>query len=232
MVVASGLDEGDRPSEAGTLISTYRLGEGINVDGADVPSSVTPFSAVVVTQLGGELLQQSAGSVGDDGSGREDGSSAGLVEFVEVTGRNDAADDDHDVGTTGRSQSLPQRRHQGEVTGCQRRHTDYVDVVVGRLIGDLFGGLEQRSDVDVESDVREGRGDDLLATVVTVLAHLRDEDAGTTSLVLGELLDQFHRLADVAHRSCLVAVHTTDGADLGLVASVHLFEGVGKSRRR
>jgi hypothetical protein len=33
VVVAGGLDEGDRPSEAGTLISAHRLGEGINVDG-------------------------------------------------------------------------------------------------------------------------------------------------------------------------------------------------------
>ena len=42
---------------------------------------------------------------------------------------------------------------------------------------DLFGRREQRADLDVEAEVGEGGGDDLLAAVVAVLAHLGDENA-------------------------------------------------------
>ena len=57
-------------------------------------------------------------------------------------------------------------------------------VVVDRLPGDLFGGLEQRADVHVETEVGERGGDHLLAAVMTVLAHLGNQDAGTTAFAL------------------------------------------------
>lgn len=65
-----------------------------------------------------------------------------------------------------------------------------MDVVVGRLLRHLLGGLEQRAHIDVEAEVGEGGGVHLLASVVPVLTHLGDEDAGTPALGLGELLDQ------------------------------------------
>jgi hypothetical protein len=65
-----------------------------------------------------------------------------------------------------------------------RLETDDVHVVLDRLPRDLFRGLEQRADVDVEAEVGERRGDDLLAAVVAVLAHLGDEDSGAAALVL------------------------------------------------
>ena len=56
-------------------------------------------------------------------------------------------------------------------------------VVLHRLARGLLRGLEERSDVDVEAEVGERGGDDLLAPVVAVLAHLGDQDAGAPALV-------------------------------------------------
>ena len=52
------------------------------------------------------------------------------------------------------------------------------------------GGLEQRADVHVETQVGERRGHHLGAAVVAVLAHLGDQDARTTAFVLLERLDE------------------------------------------
>src|SRR3546814_6548203 len=43
---------------------------------------------------------------------------------------------------------------------------------------------------DVEADVGEGGGDHLLAAVVTVLAHLGDQDAGPATIGVGKTLHQ------------------------------------------
>ena len=59
-------------------------------------------------------------------------------------------------------------------------------LLVGRQRRDLLGRREQRPDLDVEAEIGESRGDDLLAAIVAVLAHLGDEDARTMALVLGE----------------------------------------------
>ena len=80
-----------------------------------------------------------------------------------------------------------QRRHQREVAGGQRRDADDVHVGLDRLPGDLLRRLEQRADVDVEAEVGERGGDDLLAAVVAVLAHLGDQDPRAAALGLLEL---------------------------------------------
>ena len=104
-----------------------------------------------------------------------------------VGGRDDAADDDHDVGAVELGQLGAQLGHQREVPGGQRVDADDVHVGLDGLARDLARGLEQRADVDVEAEVGERGGDHLLAAVVAVLAHLGDEDAGLAALLLGEL---------------------------------------------
>ena len=47
-----------------------------------------------------------------------------------------------------------------------------MDVVLDRRRAASSGVLEQRPDIDVEADIREGGGNDLGATVVAVLAIL------------------------------------------------------------
>ena len=64
------------------------------------------------------------------------------------------------------------------MAGSQRADTHDVHVVVDRLLGCLARRLEQRTDVDVEAEVGKRRGDDLLTTIVAVLAHLGDQDTG------------------------------------------------------
>ena len=61
---------------------------------------------------------------------------------------------------------------------CRERvHAYDVHVRFDCLGRDFLGGLEQRPDVHVEAQVGERRCDHLLAAVVTVLAHLRNEDS-------------------------------------------------------
>ena len=63
------------------------------------------------------------------------------------------------------------------------------------------GRLEQRADVDVEAEVGEGGGDDLLAAVVAVLAHLGDQDARAAAVACVERLDHAPARALDAQRS-------------------------------
>ncbi len=79
-------------------------------------------------------------------------------------------------------------------------------------------GGEERADIDIEAEIGEGRGDHLLAAVVTVLAHLGDEDAGAAPIRLLEGLDQPpHPLDRRRHAAHLPLVDARDRPDLGPV---------------
>src|SRR5690606_15948603 len=103
--------------------------------------------------------------------------------------RDDAPADDDDVVAALGLQGLDELGYECLVAGRLRRYPDDVDVVLDGVAGRFLRGLEQRSDVDVETDVREGRRDDLGAAVVAVLAEFHDEQAGPPALVLREVLD-------------------------------------------
>ena len=75
--------------------------------------------AQVVTKPLGKLVQQADRGVGDHRPGREDGGGPGLIELVEITGRDDAADHDHDVGAAHLGHRVAQRRNQRQVPGGQ-----------------------------------------------------------------------------------------------------------------
>ena len=70
-------------------------------------------------------------------------------------------------------------------------------VVLDGLTRGLFRRCEERTDIDIEAEIGEGRGDDFLATVVAVLTDLGDEDARAAALVLDELLDEFLNAGDL-----------------------------------
>jgi hypothetical protein len=76
-----------------------------------------------------------------------------------------------------RGKCFTQCRHQRQVAGGQRRHADNVHFVVDGLARGLVRRGKQRADLDLEAEVGERGGNNLLAAVVTVLAHLGDEDA-------------------------------------------------------
>src|SRR5947208_1812304 len=83
-----------------------------------------------------------------------------------------------------------------------------------RLRRDLVRRLEQRAHVDVEAQVGERGGDDLLTAVVPVLAHLGDQDARPSSFRLLERLGHAAGLVQRSGTPCLVAVDAGDGAHL------------------
>ena len=163
--------------------------------------------------------------------GQEHRGRAHLLERRHVVGRDDPADHDQHVVGAELGQRVPQRRHQREVAGGERVDADDVHVGLDRLPGDLLGRLEQRPDVDVEAEVGERGGDHLLAAVVAVLAHLGDQDAGTASLGLLELLRPCGGPPPPARAGPallrFVAVHTGDGAHLPGVPAVDLLQRVG-----
>ena len=107
-----------------------------------------------------------------------------------------------------------------------RRHADDVHVVLDRRLGHLGGGLEERAEVDVEAEVGERRAHDLGATIVSVLAHLGHEHAGLAALGAGELGDRVTDGDEVGIVAVRRAVHTGDGAGLGLVPAEHPLHGV------
>ena len=93
-------------------------------------------------------------------------------------------------------QRRAQLRHQRQMARRERRHADDVHVVLDRLARRLGGRREERADIHVEAEIREGRRDHLLAAVVAVLSHLGDQDARAASVVALEGLDQMAHLFD------------------------------------
>ena len=101
-----------------------------------------------------------------------------LTQELVVLRRNHATDHDQDVLTAKLwcSSSIS----SGTSVLCppaESRYADDVHIVLDRHSGNFAWRLEERTDVDVESHVGKCRGDHLGAAIMTVLAHLGDEDA-------------------------------------------------------
>ena len=168
-----------------------------------------------------ELFEERGGRFGDDGARREDRRRSGLAQLVDVLWRDHPTDDDEDVAASELGERRLELGYQRQVAGGQRRHADDVHVGLDSLAGDLGWRLEQRPDVDVEPEVGERRGDDLLAAVVTVLADLGDEDPRLSAVIDGELLDERPHLGDVGRVADLLAVHAANRTDRRRVAAEH-----------
>src|SRR5208283_14585 len=93
------------------------------------------------------------GGFGDVGAGAVDRADTGFFQEIIVLGRDDAADDNEDVGCPLALQRFDQGRDEGLMAGGLARYADDVDVVLDSLPGGLFGGLEQGADIDVETDI-------------------------------------------------------------------------------
>ena len=77
--------------------------------------------------------------------------------------RHDAADHDHDVGAALAVELGLELRNEREGTGGERRHADNVHVVLDRLARGFGRRRKQRTDVDVETEIGERRGDNLIS---------------------------------------------------------------------
>ena len=98
-------------------------------------------------------------------------------------------------------------------------------VVLDGLAGGFGGCREEGADVDVEAEIRERRGDHLLAAIVAVLADLGDQDARPPALVGFELRDLLeHALDRFRHGAGLPFVDARDRLDRGDMAAKDLFQ--------
>ena len=111
--------------------------------------------------------------------------------------------------------------------GGERRHAENVHVVLHRLARGFRGRGEQRPDIDVEAQVGEGRCNDLLPAIVTVLADLGDQQPRSAALRRFERLDRNAHPFDRAGHADLPLVDAGDRFDLGAVTSVHLLQRRG-----
>src|SRR5699024_2926632 len=111
--------------------------------------------------------------------------------------------------------------------GCERRGPDDVHIGLDRLPRDLRGSGEQRPDIHVEADVGERGGNDLLPAIVAVLPHLRHENAWSTPLVRGELLDLLLSALQFRRPAHLLGVDTGNGPDRTGVPAPYAFQRVG-----
>ena len=71
-----------------------------------------------------------------------------------------------------------------ECPPCQARYAEHVDVILHGHAGRLARCLKQRTDVDIEADIRKCGRDHFRAAIVAVLTHLRNQDAGTPAFCL------------------------------------------------
>ena len=125
------------------------------------------------------------------------------------------------------SRDLLERGDEGQVARGEGGDADHVDIVLDGLAGGLLGGREHGTDIDVEAEIGEGGGDDLLAPVVAVLTDLGDQDSRPAPFELGELVGESAGLGDICHAfSHFLFVDAADGADDRPVASVDLFQSV------
>ena len=182
--------------------------------------------ALAVAQPFVEPFDQALRGLGDHRPGREDRVDAGFAQRREILLRNDAADDDHRLAHPGLAERALQRRRQREMARRERRDADDMGLALRRQRRHFLGRGEQRPDPDVEAEVGEGRGDDLLAAVVSVLTHLGDQDARALAFVLGESAGHRHDpLVRLGGRPRLGEIDAGDGLDFRDMTAEGLFHG-------
>src|SRR5262249_31644481 len=110
------------------------------------------------------------------------------------------------------------------MTGGERRYTDGVNVVFDRVACYFGRRLEERSDIDVETEIGECGCDDLRAAIVPILSHLGDQDSRPTPLDTLEFTRKPARLAHAHFAVALGEVDARNGASHGLIAAPHAFK--------
>src|SRR5271154_214985 len=100
-----------------------------------------------------------------------------------------------------------------------------MDLPLGRKRRHFLRSREQRADFDVEPEIGERRGNDLLAAVMSILAHLGDQNPGSAALVLGESAGHCdHALVGLPARPRLGQIDAGDGPHFSEVTAEGLLE--------
>mmetsp|Transcript_10701 Transcript_10701/g.18749 ORF Transcript_10701/g.18749 Transcript_10701/m.18749 type:complete len:309 (-) Transcript_10701:1242-2168(-) len=123
-------------------------------------------------------------------------------------------------------QLLHQRRHQGLVAGSLGTDTHHVHISIDGLLGHLLGGAEERTHVHIVAQITETTSNHLGASVVTVLAHLRDQHTRTSALLLGEGLDLVqHTLVLLLDALAVLDITCRGGVEGCTVGALHYLGG-------
>ena len=123
--------------------------------------------------------------------------------------------------------ALAQCRHLAEMGSRQRRDADSIDIFGNRHVIDFVRAGEKRPYGDVETDIGKGRGDHLLATVMSVLAELGNKKARGPACRSNEFVN-----ARLKHLQLGIGFHprlpdTPHTLDLGLVAAIDTAQRIG-----
>ena len=145
--------------------------------------------------------------------------------FIVLRG-NYAADDYHDILPPSLAKLVHQLGEQRFMSGGERTHAYNVNVIVHRILRRLFRRLKERPHVHVESHIGISGGNHLGAPVVTVLPHLRDQDAGAPALRLFKIIGHPANLRNDILVGELTAVNSGDGAYDGLMTAADFLHRV------
>ena len=107
-----------------------------------------------------------------------------------------------------------------------------MDIVFDGLPSGFFGGLEQRADIDVETDIGEGRGDDLGAAVVAVLAQLYHQHAGPPAFAHRKGINRGLDSIELGIAGKSRTVNPGDRANFSAVAGKFRFQRIGNFAHR
>ena len=150
-----------------------------------------------------------------------------VIEVFVVLRRNNAADSYEDIFTAQSFQVIYDSREQGLMACCQGGEADHMNVVVHSVLCSFFRSLEERTYVDVPAHICEGGSQYLLASVVTVLAHLCQEDTRTTTFECFEFVGQFLSCIEFGGVIEFVGVYAGNGMDDCIEAAGYFFDSVG-----
>ena len=148
-----------------------------------------------------------------------------VQEFV-ILWRDNAADSYEDIFTAEFLQVFDDSREQGLMTCCQGREADHMNVVVDGILCRFFRSLEERAYVDVPAHICEGGSKDFLASVVTILAHLREEDTRAAAFESFEFVSQFLCFVQFGGVIEFIGVYAGNGVDDCIEAAGYLFNSV------
>ena len=172
-----------------------------------------------------ELLHQTLRSLSNDGARRKNCVGAGLAQQREVLARDHAADGDHRLVKTELAERPFQSRHEREVTGGERRDADDVGLPLGRQRRHFLGRRKQRPDFDVEPEIRERRGNDLLPAIMSVLSHFSHQNAGSAPLVFGKSAGHCdHALVGLSARPRLGQIDAGNGPNFRYMTAEGLLQ--------
>merc|ERR550525_1550415 len=151
--------------------------------------------------------------------------SSGFIEEVIILRRDDPATDNEHVRPAHVGQALDQGWYQGLVAGSEGGNSNNVHITVDSLLCNLLRGLEQWTDVDVKTKVRESCSNHLCSSIMTVLTHLGNQDPGPPPLFLSKALNCLSDRLDLIGLPVLGPVCTRHHLVTGDVPPVHCLHG-------